>query len=116
MVDIQSHSDTITQLEIRGQLKGEIAFVITQGGILNGTECVKAGQMLISKTADECQITLEPHTRLLLFGGQPFPEPRYLYWNFVSSSKKRLEQAKNDWQNKHFPKVPNDTTYIPLPR
>ncbi len=115
MVDIRSLSDKTTQLEIKGQLKGEIAFVITQGGILDGEDCVKAGQMLISKTENECHITLEPHTRLLLFGGQAFPEPRYLYWNFVSSSKERLKQAAEDWRNKRFPKVLGDETYIPLP-
>lgn len=42
--------------------------------------------------------------------------PRYLFWNFVSSSKERLQQAKKDWENKRFPKVPNDDTYIPLPK
>ena len=114
MLDVQSGNEE-TQLEIKGQLEGEIAFVITEGGVLDGEDCVKAGQMLISTTKDECHVTLEPHTRLLLFGGQPFPEERYMYWNFVSSSKERIEQAKEDWRNKRFPKVPGDDTYIPLP-
>lgn len=114
MLDVQSGKEA-TQLEIRGQVEGEIAFVVTHGGVLDGEDCVKAGQMLISKTEDECRISLEPNTRLLMFGGKPFAEERYLYWNFVSSSKERLEQAKEDWKNKRFPKVPGDETYIPLP-
>ncbi|MGB0930199.1 MAG: pirin family protein [Chitinophagales bacterium] len=114
MLDVQSGEEA-TQLEVRGQVEGEIAFVVTHGGVLDGEDCVKAGQMLISKTEDECRISLEPNTRLLMFGGQPFAEERYLYWNFVSSSKERLEQAKEDWKNKRFPKVPGDETYIPLP-
>jgi len=89
--------------------------VVTHGNVMIGDERVDAGQMLISKTVDTCSIALSDNTRLLLFGGQPFPEERYLMWNFVSSSKERLKQAKSDWGNKRFPKVPNDETYIPYP-
>jgi redox-sensitive bicupin YhaK (pirin superfamily) len=71
--------------------------------------------MLISKTDDECEVQLAAGTRLLLFGGEPFPEERLLYWNFVSHSAARLEQAKEDWRNRNFPKVPGDDTYVPLP-
>lgn len=60
-------------------------------------------------------MSLKTSTRLLLFGGQALPEERFLYWNFVSSSKDRLEQAKEDWRARRFPKVPGDETYIPLP-
>ena len=112
MIDVQANERA--DLNIKSQLNGEIAFVVTNGKVTDGEEVIEAGQMLISKTENECFITLEANTRLLLFGGQPLPEPRYLYWNFVSSSKERLEQAKDDWRNKRFPKVPNDDTYIPL--
>ena len=71
--------------------------------------------MLISKVEDECQIKLAKGTRLLAFGGQPLGEERFMYWNFVSSSKERLEQAKKDWAEKRFLQVPGDDTYIPLP-
>ena len=71
--------------------------------------------MLISKTQHECVIQLKKGSTVLLFGGAPLPEPRYLFWNFVSSSKERLEQAKEDWKQKRFPNVPEDDTYIPLP-
>lgn len=113
MVDITANH--ATSLDIRGQLAGEIAIVVTNGSVSDGDTTIEAGQMLISKTENECQLDLAAKSRVLLFGGEPLPEPRYLYWNFVSSSKERLEQAKEDWLNKRFPKVPNDDTYIPLP-
>ncbi|MFY0600926.1 MAG: pirin family protein [Cyclobacteriaceae bacterium] len=113
MVDITSDSDS--ELKIDGQVEGEIAFVVVKGKVNDEDQEIETGQMLISKSEDECRITLEKGTQLLMFGGKPFPEERYLYWNFVSSSKERLEQAKSDWQNKRFPKVPSDSTYIPLP-
>ena len=41
--------------------------------------------------------------------------PRYIYWNFVSSSKERIEDAKADWRNGRFPMVPGESEFIPLP-
>lgn len=113
MVDVSA--EQAGHLEIKGQLKGEIAVVVTRGRVEEGEDVVEAGQMLISKAEDTCCIDLQAGTRLLLFGGQALPEERFLYWNFVSSSKERLEQAKEAWRARRFPKVPGDETYIPLP-
>lgn len=71
--------------------------------------------MLISQTDSECCIDLSESTRVLLFGGEPFPEERHMYWNFVSSRPERIEQAKENWAAKKFLKVLGDDTYIPLP-
>lgn len=70
--------------------------------------------MLISKTDDQCEICLDGETQLLLFGGEALPEEHFLLWNFVSHSKDRLKQAKEDWKNKEFPMVAGDDTYIPI--
>lgn len=113
MIDVFATKDTY--LEINGQLEGEIAMVVTNGKVTNEAESIDAGQMLISTIENECYISLEKNTRLLLFGGEALPEERFLYWNFVSSSKERLEKAKVDWRNKAFPKIKDDDTYIPLP-
>lgn len=53
--------------------------------------------------------------RLMLLGGEPMDGPRFLSWNFVSSSAERIEQAKQDWKAQTFPKVPGETEFIPLP-
>jgi len=113
MVDV--FAEQAGHLEVKGQLKGEIAVVVTRGRAQEGEETMQSGQMLISKAEDTCCIDLQAGTRLLLFGGQALPEERFLYWNFVSSSKERLEQAKEDWRARRFPTVPGDETYIPLP-
>lgn len=113
MVDIYASEQTT--LNLGGQVKGEIAFVVVKGAILNEGQKIHAGQMLISKTEDECEICLDSNSQILLFGGEPLPEERFLLWNFVSHSKDRLKKAKEDWINKKFPKVPNDNTYIPFP-
>ncbi len=113
MVDITAAEDSV--LNLGGQVTGEIAFVIVKGAISEAGERITAGQMLISKTEDHCEITVEKETRLLLFGGAALPEEYFLLWNFVSHSKARLAEAKADWMNREFPSVPNDDTYIPFP-
>ena len=60
-------------------------------------------------------ITAEGATRVLLFGGEPMDGPRYIWWNFVSRSKDRIEQAKADWRAGRFQAVPEETEFIPLP-
>lgn len=112
---VEVYSEKANTLDINGQLKGEIAIVVVNGVVRDESDEIRAGQMLISKSEDHCHLHLNEGTRLLLFGGEPLPEERYLYWNFVSSSKERLEQAKKDWKDKRFPKVSGDHTYIPLP-
>jgi redox-sensitive bicupin YhaK (pirin superfamily) len=52
---------------------------------------------------------------LLLFGGEPLDGERQLWWNFVSSSRERIEQAKADWKGGRFAPVPGDSESIPLP-
>ena len=57
----------------------------------------------------------EEESRLALIGGESF-EKRYIDWNFVSSRKERIEQARDDWRNGRFPSVPgDDVEFIPLP-
>ncbi len=54
--------------------------------------------------------------RGMLFGGEPLDAPRHLWWNFVSSSKERIEQAKQDWREGRFGTIPgDDEEFIPLP-
>lgn len=113
MVDI--HADKATTLDLRDQLKGEVAFVIVKGSIQVEEDRVEAGQMLISKTDEQCEICLDDDTQLLLFGGEPLGQEHFLLWNFVSHSKERLQEAKDDWINREFPQVPGDETYIPMP-
>ena len=54
--------------------------------------------------------------KIMLLGGEAFSTHRYVYWNFVSSSRERIEQAKEDWRAGRFPIVPGDEEeFIPLP-
>ena len=75
------------------------------------------GRMLVFRAGDELALRAGPQgTRLLLLGGAAMDGPRYLFWNFVSSSRERIEQAKADWKAGRFGAVPGDEReFIPLP-
>jgi len=112
---IKIESSAHQEICINGQLKGEIAIVVVRGEIHEENKTIVAGQMLISKTKDICTINVCSNTCLLLFGGEPLKQEPFLMWNFVSASKEKLNQAKQDWQNKAFLQVPGDDSYIPFP-
>ncbi|HVF68032.1 MAG TPA: pirin family protein [Pyrinomonadaceae bacterium] len=77
----------------------------------------EAGQLMVFKPGAE--VTLEAHessgARLMLLGGEPLDGRRHIWWNFVSSSQERIEQAKEDWKTGRFAPVPDETEFIPLP-
>jgi len=74
-----------------------------------------AGSMLVLEKGMAIEIRASQASKLMLLGGDALEEPRHLYWNFVSSRKERIEQAKNDWRENKFPGVQGDDEYIPLP-
>jgi redox-sensitive bicupin YhaK (pirin superfamily) len=77
----------------------------------------EAGQLLVLKPGMRTTLaaTSAQGARLMLLGGDAMDGPRYLTWNFVSSSVERIEQAKQDWRDQRFPGVPGETEFIPLP-
>ncbi|WP_380784737.1 pirin family protein [Sphingomonas sp. R86521] len=74
-----------------------------------------AGELIVFKPGAEIVLHAERGARLMLIGGEPFPEKRHIYWNFVSSRPERIEQAKHDWRERNFAGVPDEADFIPLP-
>ncbi|MCR9252432.1 MAG: pirin family protein [bacterium] len=112
MVEIKTSEDYI--LDVKGNLEGEIGICIVEGSIDACGEEIPKGNMLVSKVEGVCKIVVKKDTHLLLFGGEAMEE-RHIYWNFVASSKEKIEEAKTRWENKDFPRVPGDNSYVPLP-
>jgi redox-sensitive bicupin YhaK (pirin superfamily) len=73
------------------------------------------GRLLVFRHGDRVTLSALTPTRLVLLGGATMDGPRYIWWNFVSSRKERIEQAKGDWKSGHFDAVPGDLERIPLP-
>ena len=74
------------------------------------------GSLLVFKPGDRISVTATSDARFMVLGGEPMDGPRHIWWNFVSSSRDRIEQAKEDWKQGRFAKVPGDEAeFIPLP-
>src|SRR3712207_985128 len=90
---------------------------VVQGAVELGGTVFEAGRMLLFRAGDRLSLRAGPQgARLLLLGGAAMDGPRYVFWNFVSSSRERIEQAKADWREGRFARVPGDEQeFIPLP-
>ncbi len=112
-VDIQMDAGSVLPVPADWE---ERALHVSEGSIDVGGQRVDAGTLAVLKPGDAVTVRARSHTRVMIVGGEPLDGPRHLWWNFVSSSKDRLEQAKADWKAGKFPVVPGDTEeFIPLP-
>jgi redox-sensitive bicupin YhaK (pirin superfamily) len=96
-------------------LHGESAIYIVEGGIQIGEAHYGPNKMLVLEEGSPVRFEMERNTLVYLLGGEPFPEERYIWWNFVSSGKELIEQAKSDWKAQRFPEIPGETEFVPLP-
>jgi hypothetical protein len=95
----------------------ERAIYVAEGELSIGEEAkpVVAGEMVVLHPGCEVELHASAAARVMLCGGAPLAGARFVWWNFVSSRKQRIEQAKRDWQAGRFPTVPGETEFIPLP-
>lgn len=77
-------------------------------------------QLMIAKNTQLCEFDMSENGTVYLFGGEPFEEERFIFWNFVNSEKELIDQAKVNWHDQNhdaFPLVPGDENeYVPLPK
>ena len=103
------------KFEIGSDLYGESGIYILEGGVVTEGNEFGPKQLLVADNCELCEFELLPHSRIYIFGGEPFPEERKIFWNFVASDQEKIEQAKEKWKNKEFDPVPGDDGYVPLP-
>lgn len=76
----------------------------------------RLNHLAILRPGHEATLVSQRGARAMLLGGEAFASPRHVFWNFVSSSRERINQAKDDWRSGAFPLVPGDSEeFIPLP-
>jgi redox-sensitive bicupin YhaK (pirin superfamily) len=93
----------------------ERGIYVLEGTVEIAGQTFEAGRLLVFSSGDEVTVTTISAARLLLLGGEPLDGTRHVWWNFVSSSRERIEQAKADWKGGRFAPVPGDPEFIPLP-
>ncbi|MBN9602771.1 MAG: pirin family protein [Afipia felis] len=93
----------------------ERAVYLVEGEVEIAHERYEAPRLLIFRPGDRITIHAVTPTKMMFLGGTALEGPRYIWWNFVSSSRERIEQAKQDWKMDRFAHVPEETEFIPLP-
>ncbi|TPI44919.1 pirin family protein [Mesorhizobium sp. B2-9-1] len=94
----------------------ERAIYTLEGNVWIAGDIFPAERLLVFKPGEEIVVSSERGAHFMLFGGASLGSKRYIWWNFVSSSKERIEQAKQEWKTGRFDIVPGDEEeFIPLP-
>ncbi len=94
----------------------ERAIYVLEGEVDIAGDRFPADRLLVLREGDDILVSSERGAHFMLFGGAPLGSKRYIWWNFVSSSKERIDQAKQEWKTGKFDIVPGDSEeFIPLP-
>ncbi len=113
---LEIKSKTKQSVNIGEQLYGESCLYILKGAIESDGNIYEPKQLLVAKDSTLCEFTIQENSTIYIFGGEPFPEERFIDWNFVSSSKELIEEAKQKWKDQSFDKIKGDETeFIPYP-
>jgi redox-sensitive bicupin YhaK (pirin superfamily) len=99
------------------RFKGELGVYCAVGLLQIDSQPIEAGAIAVMGAGDDLEIHAPVDSRFLLLGGAPLEGPRLIWWNFVSSSRERLVQAREDWLTQRFPKIPgDDLEFVPAPK
>lgn len=93
----------------------ERAIFLTHGQLEVGGQALDAGPLYVLKPGVPVDVRAVTPATFVLLGGEPMDGPRHIWWNFVSSSQERIEQARADWQAGRFRPIPGETGRIDAP-
>jgi redox-sensitive bicupin YhaK (pirin superfamily) len=103
------------RFELKVNADSEGAIYVAKGEIKVDDQIITAHQLVCFKPGVALEFEAVGDAHVMILGGEIFPEKRFIFWNFVSSSEARIEEAKNDWHHQRFGQVINETEFIPLP-
>lgn len=105
-----------THIDICKDMFGEVGVYILQGNLIHDGVEYKPKQLIVPEEATAFEFELQSDSIIYIIGGLPFPEERFIYWNFVSSDKTLIENAKEMWSDHKFSEIPGETGFVPLPK
>jgi redox-sensitive bicupin YhaK (pirin superfamily) len=115
MYFVEIKSSQAQTLNIGSEIFGEVGLYILNGSIKNDGNTYESNRILVAKESSLCAFEIAENSTIYLFGGDAFPEERIINWNFVSSDRKLIQKAIEDWKNQTFPKIPGETDFVPMP-
>ena len=102
-------------VKIGNDLYGECGLYILDGSIESEGNSYAPRELLVAKDSKLCEFAMAENTTVFFFGGEPFPEERLIYWNFVATKQEFIDKAKDRWRAQEFAKVNGETDFVPLP-
>lgn len=112
---VDAHMKAGAILDVPNEYSERGAYIIN-GRVRINHDAVEPCTLPVFLPEGMIRIEAETDAHLVLLGGEPLPEKRFIWWNFVSTSKDRIEQAKADWEAGRFGQIPGDETdFVPLP-
>jgi redox-sensitive bicupin YhaK (pirin superfamily) len=88
---------------------------LVEGDLAIDGEALEAGQMAVLTPDETVTLSSQNGATVMLLGGEKLDGERFIEWNFVASSREKIERAKTAWTNQEMGKVPGETEWIPLP-
>lgn len=114
MFYLAGEAPTGADLELSSE-HAQRAVYVAEGEVVLETTALSAGSLAVLRPDCEPTLQVRSDAKIAFFGGAPLPGERHVWWNFVSSRKERIEQAKADWRAGRFDAVSGDSEFIPLP-
>lgn len=103
------------KFEFTLEAQQEAALYIVNGEIEVEGQAFKRFDMVVFKQGSKIEFNSRSSVEYMFFGGSVFPEKRFMWWNFVSTSEEKIERAKRNWVEQKFGQVINETEFTPLP-
>jgi redox-sensitive bicupin YhaK (pirin superfamily) len=110
-LDVQLSSGT--QFSLPDSYSEQAVYSVTEGLAIDGVP-LEQHRLAVLTSGASVNISADRNARCIVVGGEPVGD-RHKWWNFVSSRRDRIEQAKHDWKEGKFDRVPEETEFIPLP-
>jgi redox-sensitive bicupin YhaK (pirin superfamily) len=108
------HLQNKATLSIPADIEDRSVYLLSGALSIDGRR-FETGTMIVFEAGKEAIIEAVADAHFMIIGGARLEKPRYMWWNFVSSSPERIEAAKEDWREGRFPMIPGETEFIPLP-
>lgn len=110
---LECRLDPAAELELPADGE-ELAAYVVAGEVRIGSHTLGSGRMGVAQPGRPLRLEAAGESHVMVIGGAPLGR-RHIWWNFVSGSQSRIEQARQDWKHMRFGTVPGDDEYIPLP-
>ncbi len=111
-VDVRVGKALQTVLSVKEK---ELAFFLVSGELSVNGHSLQPDDLIVINDPSEIKLGCGDETRFIILGGEPMPEPRHIWWNFVASKKEYIHQAAQDWSAQQMGQVPGEVEFTPLP-